>query len=150
MYMVKEKRIFNNGLYFCTLLEFIRRSRNISINNVIKRLSKADIEKELNDAEINHCYTFDEIAYEFCDKYNIPQTHLCDVVSNPSFLSIGYVYKNLVEDVTYKKNEDVVDSIIDVFSSFIIDKISNYESDYFCASSEYLFQSYLSGKMLAD
>lgn len=148
--MVKDKIITNDVLYFCTLLEFIRRSRNISISDIIGQLSKEDIKKELDDAEINHCYSFEEIAYEFCDKYNIEQTNLSEVVSNPSFLAIGYVYKNLIIDVANKKDEDIVNTIIEVFTSFIIDKISNYESDIYYSSSEFLLFSYLNGELLSD
>ena len=148
--MVKDKIITNDVLYFCTLLEFIRRSRNISISDIIGQLSKEDIKKVLDDAEINHCYSFEEIAYEFCDKYNIEQTNISEVVSNPSFLAIGYVYKNLIIDVANKKDEDIVNTIIEVFTSFIIDKISNYESDIYYSSSEFLLFSYLNGELLSD
>lgn len=145
----KDKTI-NSILYFCTLLEYIRRSRKISMKNIIEHLSKDDIENELNESEINHCDSFDESAYNFCDKYNINQKDIGDYDYSPSFLEIGYVYKNLIIDVANESNESIADVIIKVLSSFIIDEISNYESDTYCSSSDYLLKSYYSGHLLSD
>ncbi len=65
----------------------------------------------------------------------------------PSFLSIGMLYQELV--LSTMKNEDAAQGIIDVFSSFISDEISDFNSNVYYTNPDYLRCSYLEGKMLA-
>ena len=47
------------------------------------------------------------------------------------------------------KNDDAAQAIIDVFSSFITDEISDFNSNVYYTNPDYLRCSYLEGKMLA-
>jgi len=47
------------------------------------------------------------------------------------------------------KEEDASQGIIDVFSSFITDEISDFNSSVYYTNPDYLRCSYLSGEMLA-
>ncbi len=47
------------------------------------------------------------------------------------------------------KNDDAAQAIIDVFSSFISDEISDFNSNVYYTNPDYLRCSYLEGKMLA-
>ena len=47
------------------------------------------------------------------------------------------------------KKEDVAQAILDVFSSFITDEISDFNSNVYYTNPDYLRCSYLEGKMLA-
>ena len=46
----------------------------------------------------------------------------------PSHWDIGKVYKRLIKQVALEKKIDVVDAIIEVYHSFISDKIDDYNS----------------------
>ena len=65
----------------------------------------------------------------------------------PSVTSIGMLYQELV--LSTMKEEDASQGIIDVFSSFITDEISDFNSSVYYTNPDYLRCSYLSGEMLA-
>lgn len=147
--MIRERKKSNDILYFCTLIEFIARKTHLTVKEVIEYFSVEDINNELQDAEINHCSSFEEVSDEIIERYGISYDNQAyDINSFPSFLKIGFVYKNLVEDIS--DNNDIAQNIKNVFSSFISDEISNYESDVYYSSSEYLKNCFLTGKLIDD
>ena len=107
--------------YVCSLIEFIARKTKNHRQDVIRHFSKADVERQLRLAEVNHCLSFEQVADELIEDYGISDGDF-DTVKEcrydvPSFLSIGMLYQELV--LSTMKNEDAAQSIIDVFSSFI-------------------------------
>ena len=137
--------------YVCSLIEFIARKTKNHRQDVIRHFSKADVERQLRLAEVNHCLSFEQVADELIEGYGISNGDF-DTVKEcrydvPSFLSIGMLYQELV--LSTMKNEDAAQSIIDVFSSFISDEISDFNSNVYYTNPDYLRCSYLEGKMLA-
>uniref|UniRef100_UPI0040572B6F hypothetical protein n=1 Tax=Acetatifactor sp. TaxID=1872090 RepID=UPI0040572B6F len=55
------------------------------------------------------------------------------------------VYERLIEDVT---QDDVVDTPITVYKSWISESISNYNSDFFYQPRDYIKECYLAGEVL--
>ena len=137
--------------YVCSLIEFIARKTKNHRQDVIRHFSKADVERQLRLAEVNHCLSFEQVADELIEDYGISDGDF-DTVKEcrydvPSFLSIGMLYQELV--LSTMKTEDVAQGIIDVFSSFISDEISDFNSNVYYTNPDYLRCSYLEGKMLA-
>ena len=137
--------------YVCSLIEFIARKTKNHRQDVIRRFSKADVERQLRLAEVNHCLSFEQVADELIEDYGISDGNF-DTVKEcrydvPSFLSIGMLYQELV--LSTMKNEDAAQGIIDIFSSFISDEISDFNSNVYYTNPDYLRCSYLEGKMLA-
>ena len=137
--------------YVCSLIEFIARKTKNHRQDVIRRFSKADVERQLRLAEVNHCLSFEQVADELIEDYGISDGDF-DTVKEcrydvPSFLSIGMLYQELV--LSTMKTEDAAQGIIDVFSSFISDEISDFNSNVYYTNPDYLRCSYLEGKMLA-
>ena len=137
--------------YVCSLIEFIARKTKNHRQDVIRHFSKADVERQLRLAEVNHCLSFEQVADELIEDYGISDGDF-DTVKEcrydvPSFLSIGMLYQELV--LSTMKNEDAAQSIIDVFSSFISDEISDFNSNVYYTNPNYLRRSYLEGKMPA-
>ena len=60
----------------------------------------------------------------------------------PDYWDIGEVFERLIED-TYEE-ENVVQGIKDVFSSWMGDRIQNYNSDLYYQPREYLAECYRS------
>ena len=107
--------------YVCSLIEFIARKTKNHRQDVIRHFSKADVERQLRLAEVNHCLSFEQVADELIEDYGISDGDF-DTVKEcrydvPSFLSIGMLYQELV--LSTMKTEDAAQGIIDVFSSFI-------------------------------
>ena len=64
----------------------------------------------------------------------------------PSFLDIGKLYSIMIEDCA-KPGEEVQESI-KLFSSFISDEISNFNTDLYYQKPDYLECSYREGRLL--
>ena len=71
--------------------------------------------------------------------------HVCKY-SIPSFLDIGKLYSILIEDCA--KPGDEVSELMKIFSSFISDEISNFNTDLYYQNPNYLEWSYREGKLL--
>ena len=53
----------------------------------------------------------------------------------PNYWTIGEVYERLIEDVSGDREESLVERLIEVYTSWIDDEISNYNSDYYYQST---------------
>ena len=85
------------------------------------------------------------------DDFNIPEGDF-DTAAEcrytvPSATFIGMLYQGLV--LSTMKDDDAAQAILDVFSSFITDEISDFNSNVYYTNPDYLRCSYLEGKMLA-
>ena len=98
-------------------------------------------EKQKNDV-LYVCSLIETIARK-------TKNHRQDVIryTVPSATSIGMLYQGLV--LSTMKDDDAAQAILDVFSSFITDEISDFNSNVYYTNPDYLRCSYLEGKMLA-
>lgn len=139
----------NNIYYVCSLIEYIARKTHNHRKNVIEHFSKEDIQWQLQAADVNHCLPFEQVSDEVIEDYQIKSgTYEPEVLSRysiPSFMAIGAVYQRLVLSTSA---DDPAQGIINVFSSFITDEISDYNSSTYYMSPDYLRCSYLAGELL--
>ena len=137
--------------YVCTMIEYVARVTNNRRKDIVEKLSKKSIEHQLKVANVNHCLSFEQVADEWIEQYEIPNGNFDSVskcrYSVPSVTSIGRVYQQLVLATTEENNE--AQGIIDVFSSFISDEISNFNSNVYYSNPDYLRCSYEEGMLLA-
>ena len=141
----------NDVLYVCSLIETIARKTKNHRQDVIRHFTTADIERQLRLAEVNRCLSFEQVSDELIEDLNIPDGDF-DTAAEcrytvPSATSIGMLYQGLV--LSTMKNENAAQAILDVFSSFITDEISDFNSNVYYTNPDYLRCSYLEGKMLA-
>ena len=141
----------NDVLYVCSLIETIARKTKNHRQDVIRHFTKAGIERQRRLAEVNHCLSFEQVSDELIEDLNIPDGDF-DTAAEcrytvPSATSIGMLYQGLV--LSTMKDEDAAQAILDVFSSFITDEISDFNSNVYYTNPDYLRCSYLEGKMLA-
>lgn len=140
--------------YFCSLLEYISRVTCNYRKDIISYFSKDVIEWQLNVAEVNHCLSFEQVSDELIEKLKIKKGNFDSVkrcrYEVPSYLFIGRVFARLVIFV-YEKDDknDLATEIINVFSSFISDEISNFNSAVYYSNPDYLLCSYEEGKLSA-
>ena len=124
----------NDVLYVCSLIETIARKTKNHRQDVIRHFTKAGIERQLLIEDLNIPEGDFDTAAE-C-RYTVP-----------SATSIGMLYQGLV--LSTMKDDDAAQAILDVFSSFITDEISDFNSNVYYTNPDYLRCSYLEGKMLA-
>jgi len=143
----KEK---NDYFYVCSLIEYIARKTKNRRGAITGLLCKKGIEKLLYDAEVNHCLSFEQVSDEVIDRYKIPNGNF-DTISEckysiPSFMDIGKLYSIMIEDCAEPGRE--VDELLNIFSSFISDEISNFNTDVYYQNLSYLECSYREGHLL--
>lgn len=143
----KEK---NDFFYVCSLIEYIARQTKNKRGVIARTLGKRGIEKQLIDAEVNHCLSFEQVSDEMIEQYNIPMGDF-DTITDckytiPSFLDIGKLYSIMIEDCAEPGKE--VDELLKIFSSFISDKISEFQTDIYYQNPSYLECSYKEGYLL--
>ena len=140
----------DNIFYVCSLIEFIARATKNHRKDVVSRFTKEAIEHELEMADVNHCLSFEQVSDELIEQYSILDGEF-DTVSDcrytvPSVTAIGRVYQQLVLSVS--DIEHAAQGILDVFSSFISDAISDFNSSVYYSNPDYLLCSYQEGYLL--
>ncbi len=148
MFMTQKER--NDFFYLCSLIEYIARQTKNRRRVIVEALGKEGIEKQLYDAEVNHCLSFEQVSDEVIERYKIPEGDF-DTITEcryevPSFMDIGKLYSILIEDCAEPERE--VDELIKIFSSFISDKISDFQTDIYYQNPSYLECSYRAGYLL--
>lgn len=133
------------------MIEYVARLTNNHRGDVVKKLSLKGIEHQIKVAEVNHCLSYEQVADEWIEQYKIENGKF-ETINNcryqiPSVNAIGRVYQQLVLE-TANENEEA-QAIIDVFSSFISDEISNFNSSVYYSSPDYLKCSYEEGILLS-
>lgn len=144
---------FNNDLFYtCSLIEFIGRQQNQKRSAVVKELGDEGIRRIYQYSSVFHCEPIEKVAHEFIEIYYIPKSNFDNVkdcqYDVPDYWTIGEVYERLIEDVAENRHQDVADLISEIFQSWIDDAISNYNSDFYYQSRDYIFQCYLAGNVL--
>ena len=144
---MKDSRLF----YTCSLIEHIGRRQMLRRKDVVTELGEKTIKRIYNYADVFHCEPIEKVANDFVELCNI-STGDFDNVSNvkylvPDYWTIGEVYSRLIEDIC--GSDDIISALISVYSSWISDSISNYNSDFYYQSRDYIKECYISGKVCA-
>lgn len=140
----------NDYFYVCALIEYIARETLNHRSDIVKVIGEEGIKKLLHDAEVDHCLSFEQVSDEVISYYKIESGDF-DTISNckysvPSFLDIGKLYSIMIEDCAQEGEE--VQELINIFTSFISDEISKFNTDLYYQNPSYLEWSYREGKLL--
>ena len=141
-----------NDLFFaCSVIEYISRKTKNTKKIIIEKLGKENIKKIYELAEIYHSENIDKVADEFIQKCDIVNGEY-DITENckyrvPTFWEIGKVYQRLILKVNNNKN-DYIETLINVLSSWIIEKIDDYNSSMYYENPDYIYECYIEGKIL--
>ena len=139
----------NDLFYTCSLIEYIGRVTKNKRKDLIVYLTP-DLNRIYRHADVFHCEPIEKVADDFIERNNIP-TGDYDNVSNsrydvPSYWIIGEVFERLIEDTSDENSRE--EAIKEVFSSWIVDHILNFNSDLYYQSRQYLAECYKSGKVI--
>ncbi len=149
--MVREPQKENDLFYVCSLIEYIARKTKNTKKIVVEKLEKDNIKKIYELAEVYHCENIEKVSDEFIESANIKNGKY-DTVSSceyniPTYWDIGKVYKRLIVMVN-NNEEKYIETLIEVLSSWIIEKIDNYNSSMYYENPDYIYQCYIEGKVL--
>lgn len=146
--MTEKER--NDFFYVCSLIEYTARQTRNKRGTITEALGREGIEKQLYDAQVNHCLSFEQVSDEVIEQYKIPEGDF-DTITGcrytvPEFTDIGKLYSIMIEDCTEPGKE--VDELMKIFSSFISEEISDFNTDVYYQNPDYLECSYRAGYLL--
>ena len=145
----------DNVYYVCSLIEFVGRVTKNTNRDIIKMVGKKELIRQLDIADTSHCLSFEEVGEELIEDCritigNFDSVGACEY-DVPSHISIGGVYSDLVIELIGKGNTlKIADAIYEVFTSFISDEISNFNTSTFYENPSFIYHSYLKGELLND
>jgi len=135
--------------YTCSLIEFIGRKCHQKRSNIVNFLGEKTIDRIYHNADILHCEVIDSVADRYIEMLSIPDGDYDNVSSCkytiPDYWTIGAVYERLIEDV---EKVFTAKSLIEIYNSWISDAISNYNTDFYYQSRDYIKECYIAGKIL--
>ena len=141
----------NTALFYtCSLIEFIGRAQKQKRSAVVELLGRDAILRIYQFADVFHCEPIEKTADDFITLRQIPQGSFDNVAACrytvPDYWTIGEVYERLIEDVVQRDDDQaVVDKLVEVFTSWIDGAISNFNSDFYYQSRDYIATCYREG-----
>lgn len=144
----------NSALFYaCSLIEFIGRERKMKRSEVVRILGEETIRQIYRYADVFHCEPIAKTADDFITNLNIPEGAFDNVASCryevPDYWTIGEVYERLIEDISGDDEAHIVDRLMEVYTSWISDAISNYNTDFYYQPRDYISECYQEGKVCA-
>lgn len=135
--------------YLCSLIEYIGRKTKNHRGDIVEKIGKEELQRLYKLASVNHCLSFEQVSDEVIEKCNIINGTY-DTVSSckyevPSYKDIGANYKRIILNIN---KDNVIDTLYNVFTSFISDVMSNFNSDFYYQNDSYMTACYLEGRVL--
>ena len=142
----------NSALFYtCSLIEFIGRRQKLKRSELVQFLGSKVVKRIYRYADVFHCEPIEKTADDFITNLNIPAGSFDNVASCrytvPDYWTIGEVYERLIEDISGDDEEHIIDRLIEVYTSWIDAAISNYNTDFYYQSREYICLCYREGKV---
>lgn len=143
-------KLKNDLFYVCALVEYTARKTKNRRGVIVNALGKEGVQKQLKDAEVNHCLSFEQVSDELIDYYKIEEGNFDTITGSkyriPEFQDIGKLYSIMILDCAEAGKE--VEELINIFASFISDAISDFQTDLYYQNPDYLEASYRAGGLL--
>lgn len=149
--MVGESKEENDLFFVCSLIEYIARKTKNAKKTVIDKLGEKNLKKMYELAEVYHSENIEKVSDEFINEAKI-EIGDYDNVSKckyrvPTYWEIGKVYKRLIIMVD-NNIENYVKTMMEVLTSWIIEKIDNYNSSMYYENPDYIYECYVEGKVI--
>lgn len=148
----REEKNANNLFFLCSLIEYISRKTKNHRNVVVNAIGKDKLQHIFDLADVYHNENMDKLTFELIEKHDIKDGIFDNIsiakYSIPTHWDIGKVYKRLIIDVSKKENKSLIDTLVEVYNSWLSRKIEDFSGSVYYESPEYLYQSYLIGENL--
>lgn len=144
-----ENKNKNDLFFVCSLIENVSRCTKNKKEYVVKCLGEEKIKKIYELADVYHSENLDKVTEEIIKECNIKEGNYILKTKNnkPTIWEIGRVYQNFI----LKVNSDekyYIDTLINVLSSWIIEKIDNYESSLYYENTDYIYECFKENKII--
>ena len=139
----------DNLFYTCSLIEYIGRHTKNRRKELIDLLGD-DVRRIYLYSDVFHCEPIEKVANDFIERRNIQQGNFDNVEKAkyevPGYWDVGRIFERLIEDV--EGDKDRIDGIKNVYSSWLAEKILNFNSDLYYQPREYLAECYRAGRII--
>lgn len=147
----REDKKSNDLFYTCGLIEYISRKTKNKPSLAVRFLGSECIAKIYDLADIYHSDNIDRVSDDFIKEHNIfdgdfDNIAVCEY-SIPTHWDIGKVYKRLILAVSAENGDDIVTTLMDVYSSRIVDLIENYNSSFYYDNPSTIYETYKNGSI---
>jgi hypothetical protein len=148
----REDKNVNNLFFLCSLIEYIGRKTKNHRNVVANAIGRDGLQHIFELADVYHSENMDKLVFELSEKYHI-ENGIFDNIEDakyaiPTHWDIGKVYKRLIINVSEESNKSLIDTLLEVYNSWLSRKIENFNSSIYYENPAYLYQSYLKGEPL--
>lgn len=142
----------DNDLFFtCSLIEYIARKTKNTKKCIVDKLGYEKIKKIYDLAQVYHSENIEKVADEFIISCKIEKGSYDKVAETqnkvPTYWEIGRIYQRLIKMVNSNIDE-YINTAMDVLSSWIIEKIDNYNSSMYYENPDYIYNCYKEGYIL--
>ena len=148
----REDKKSNDLFFTCSLIDYIARKTKNTRACVVNALGKERLEKIYDLADVYHSDSLDRVSGDFIREAGIGTGEFDNVAdcgyTIPSHWDIGKVYKRLIKMAAQAENKGVIDTLMEVYNSFISPKIDDYNSSVYYENPSYIFEPYREGRML--
>ena len=143
----------DNDLFFtCSLIDYIARRTKNKRADIVNALGEKRLEKIYDLADIYHSDNIERVSEDFIKEADIKDGNFDKVrecqYAIPSHWDIGKVYKRLIKQVAQEENISVITALMEVYNSFISEKIDDYNSSMYYENPAYLFECFRENKVL--
>jgi len=140
----------DSDLFFtCSLIEYIGRKCKLQRKQVTEYLGTEYLKRIYKYAGTIHCEPIEKVADDYIEMRKIQMGDFDNVKACkyevPDYWTIGEVYGRLIEDASA---DDIIKILAAVYNSWISDAISNYNSDFYYQSREYICECYQQGELV--
>ena len=145
--MMLLEKIKNDLFYVCSLVEYVGRKTDNKRGDIVAAMGDDCLKHRLEYANLNHCLTFKRVSDELIADCKIKNGDY-DTIMNcnysiPTETSIERVYSTLIEsemgcfDAPIVTLADMLAPFKNVFTSFIIDEISDFANRVYFENPSY-------------
>lgn len=134
----------------CSLIEQLGRMLHCKRGDVVSALGEKALKAIYDHADVLHCEPLPKVADDVIIEFSL-QSGSFDNVAQAKFLvpdawTMGEVYARLIEDVSGE--DSVVETLLRVYSSWIDEALSNYNSSLYYEPRDYIAECYRQGMIL--
>ena len=145
--MIDKK--YNDLFYLCSLIEFIARETKNKGTDIVNILGYDELMHLFKHADVFHCERIEAVADRYITDFEINHGIYDQVVkaedNYPTYWDLGKIYMRLIRDVC---KDDLIETLIEVYNSWIVDSIENYNSAFYYMSPGYINACYEEGDVL--
>lgn len=144
------KRNNSNLFFLCSLIEQLGRELHQKRGNVVEQLGNSNIQILYHNADVLHCEPLVKVAADTITEFSLKEGEFDNVARTkyavPDVWTIGKVYARLIEDISNEEN--VLEILSAVYSSWIDEKISDFNSAFYYQPRDYIAECYRQGEVI--